>query len=62
VFVKPDVSQRLRKRRQSRTDFMRPFITACFTVAIIAIMAAAVLDDLVQQSSSAAFAEPSARI
>jgi hypothetical protein len=41
---------------------MRPFIAACFVVAITAVAAAALLDNFVQQSSAAAFAEPSARI
>jgi hypothetical protein len=41
---------------------MRPFIAACFAVAITAIAAAAVLDNFVQRSSATAFAEPSARI
>jgi hypothetical protein len=41
---------------------MRPFIAACLAVAIIAVAGAVVLDSVVQQSSSAAFAEPSARI
>jgi hypothetical protein len=41
---------------------MRPFIAACLTFVIVAVAAAAVLDSFVQQSSSAAFAEPSARI
>jgi hypothetical protein len=41
---------------------MRPFIAACLVAVIIALGAAAVLDNFVQQSSSAAFAEPSVRI
>jgi hypothetical protein len=41
---------------------MRVFIVACFTAGIIAIGAAGILDNLVQESSSAAFAEPAARI
>jgi len=41
---------------------MRPFIAACFSVAITAIAAAAVLDNFVQQSSAAAFTEPGVRI
>jgi hypothetical protein len=41
---------------------MRPFIAACLVVVITVIAAAAVLDSFVQQPSSAAFAEPSARI
>jgi hypothetical protein len=41
---------------------MRPFIAACFVVAITAFAVAAVLDNFVQQSSTAAFTEPSARI
>jgi hypothetical protein len=41
---------------------MRPFLAACLAVVIVAVAASVVLDGLVQQSSSAAFAEPSARI
>jgi hypothetical protein len=41
---------------------MRPVIAACFMVMITAVAAAAVLDNFVQQSAAAAFAEPSARI
>jgi hypothetical protein len=41
---------------------MRPFIAACLAVAIAAIAAAAVLDNFMQQSSAAAFAEPGVRI
>jgi hypothetical protein len=40
---------------------MRSFIAACLAVAAIAIGSAVVLDALVQQSSSAAFAEGSVR-
>jgi hypothetical protein len=43
-------------------DHARFFIAACFVAVIIAIGAAAVLDNLVQQSSMAAFSEPSVRI
>ena len=41
---------------------MQAFITACFVAVAIAVGAAAILDYLVQESSAAAFAEPSARI
>ncbi len=41
---------------------MRAFIAACFVVGVIALGAAAILDDFLQEPSSAAFAEPSARI
>ena len=41
---------------------MRPFITACLVAGIIAVGATGVLDNFVQQSSSAAFTEPSARV
>jgi hypothetical protein len=41
---------------------MRPFIAACLAIVLVAAAAAGVLDRLVQQPSSAAFAEPSARI
>jgi hypothetical protein len=41
---------------------MRVFIVACFVAGFIAVGAAAILDNFVQESSSAAFAEHSARI
>jgi len=41
---------------------MRTFMVACFVVGIIAVGATVVLDSLVQEPASAAFAEPSARI
>jgi hypothetical protein len=41
---------------------MRAFIVASFAAIVIAVIAAAVLDNFVQESSSAAFTEPTARI
>jgi hypothetical protein len=41
---------------------MRPFILACCVATLIAVGAAVVLDRFVQESSSTAFTEPSARI
>jgi hypothetical protein len=41
---------------------MRPFIAACLVIVLVAVAAAGVLDNFVQQPSAAAFAEPSARI
>ena len=41
---------------------MRVFIVACLVVTMVAVGAAAVLDHFVQESSSTAFTEPSARI
>jgi hypothetical protein len=41
---------------------MRVFISACFVAGVIAFGAAVILDNLVQDPASAAFAEPSARI
>jgi len=41
---------------------MRVFLMACLAAAVIAVGAAAILDNLVQEPVSAAFAEPSARI
>ena len=41
---------------------MRVFIAACLITGVIAVGAAAVLDKFVQEPSSAAFTEPSARI
>jgi len=41
---------------------MRVFIVACLAATTIALGAAALLDYLVQESSKAAFTEPTARI
>ena len=41
---------------------MQAFITACFFAVAIAVGAAAILNNVVQESSTAAFTEPSARI
>jgi hypothetical protein len=41
---------------------MQAFVTACFVAVAIAVGAAAILDNFVQDSSAAAFTEPSARI
>jgi len=41
---------------------MRPFILACCAAILIAVGAAIVLDRFVQEPSSTAFTEPSARI
>ena len=41
---------------------MRAFMVACFVIGFIAVGAAVVLDGLVRELASAAFAEPSARI
>jgi hypothetical protein len=41
---------------------MRVFIVACVVAGIVAVGAAAVLDNFVQESSAAAFAEPGVRI
>ena len=41
---------------------MRAFAIACLTAVVIAVGAAAILDNLVQQSAAVAFAEPTARV
>jgi hypothetical protein len=41
---------------------MRVFIASCFVAGFIAVAAAAILDNFVQEPASAAFAEPSARL
>jgi hypothetical protein len=41
---------------------MRMIVMACLAAGVIAVGAAAILDNLVQQPVSVAFAEPSARI
>lgn len=40
---------------------MRPFIAACLAIVIIAVGAAVILDNFVQQSSAAAFTVPGVR-
>jgi hypothetical protein len=40
---------------------MRSFIAACLVIVAIALGAAAILDNLVQRPSSAAFTEPGVR-
>jgi hypothetical protein len=40
---------------------MRAFIVACVVAGVIAVSAAAILDDFIQETAKAAFAEPSAR-
>jgi hypothetical protein len=46
----------------SRRDIMRAFLAACFVAAVVAIVAAFVLDNYVQESSAAAFTIPGVRI
>jgi hypothetical protein len=41
---------------------MRAFIAACAVAVVIAVGAAAILDNFVQETAKAAFTEPSARI
>jgi hypothetical protein len=41
---------------------MRVFVVACFVAAVIAVGAAVILDNFVQEPASAAFAESSARV
>jgi hypothetical protein len=41
---------------------MRVFVASCFVAAAIAVGAAAILDNFVQEPASVAFAEPSARV
>lgn len=41
---------------------MKAFIAACFVAIVVAVGAAAILDNFVQESSAAAFTESSARI
>lgn len=41
---------------------MRAFVVACLVAGVIAVGAAALLDNLLQEPVSVAFAEPSARI
>ena len=41
---------------------MRAFVAACFVAAVIAVCAAAILDNFLQEPASVAFAEPGARL
>jgi hypothetical protein len=41
---------------------MRVFIVSCLVVGMVAVGAAAALDNFVQESSAAAFTEPGVRI
>jgi hypothetical protein len=41
---------------------MRAVAVACLTAVVIAVGAAAILDNLVQRSAAVAFAEPTARV
>jgi hypothetical protein len=41
---------------------MRTFTIACLSALVIAVGAAAILDNFVQQSATVAFAEPTARV
>jgi hypothetical protein len=41
---------------------MRAFIAACVVAGVVAVGGAAIIDNFVQQTARAAFAEPSARI
>jgi hypothetical protein len=50
------------KSAEVRIDTMRVFTMACLFAAIVALSAATVLDNLVQESAKTAFAEPSARV
>jgi hypothetical protein len=41
---------------------MRVFVIACVVAGVVAVSTAAILDNFVQETAKAAFAEPSARI
>ncbi len=43
-------------------EIVRVFLAACVAAAVMALAAAVVLDNFVQEASSAAFTLPSARI
>jgi len=53
-----DFATDLRIRRKK----MRAFAVACLTAVVIAVGAAAILDNFVQKSATVAFAEPTARV
>jgi hypothetical protein len=48
--------------KENRRNTMQAFIVACCVAVAIGVGAAALLDNFVQESSAAAFTEPSARI
>jgi hypothetical protein len=60
--VKPEVCEQVGWLRETGENLMRVFIVACLVCGLIAVAAAAILDNFVQEASSAAFAEPSARL
>ncbi len=41
---------------------MRAFTVACLTAVVVAVGAAVILDNFMQQSAAAAFTEPTARV
>jgi hypothetical protein len=45
-----------------RRKKMRAFTVACLTAVVIAVGAAVILDNFMQQSAVAAFTEPTARV
>jgi hypothetical protein len=45
-----------------RRKKMRAFTVACLTAVIIAVGAAVILDNFMQQSAAAGFTEPTARV
>jgi hypothetical protein len=47
---------------RNRRNTMRAFIVACFVAGFVSVGAAAILDNFVQEPSSAALAEPSVRL
>jgi hypothetical protein len=58
--VKPEVCEQVGWLRETGENLMRVFIV--LVCGLIAVAAAAILDNFVQEASSAAFAEPSARL
>jgi hypothetical protein len=45
-----------------RRKKMRAFTVACLTAVVIAVGAAVILDNFMQQSAAAVFTEPTARV
>jgi hypothetical protein len=48
--------------RKTGEDVMRVFIVAVLVAGVIAVGAAAILDNFVQEPASVAFAEPTTRV
>jgi hypothetical protein len=64
AFFPPDRNLAVQEieSEEDRRNTMRALVAACLVAAVVAVGAAAILDNFVQQPVSVAFAEPSARL